>query len=218
MQLGDISTTRAPSGVRTLASVLAAAVAGLPLALVATSSTPASAAPAPITIAYISSLTGPGGCPGRQLAVRIPGAHRHAERRGRRARAQAGAARPRRPDEPRQHLHRGAGGRLQGLRHRLAEPAVLPGVQVPEPGRRPGHWFLRRRPRVGDGAQHEHVRLRRGQRRSQVPRQHPDRRFPQGARRDRARHLRLRHLAVLEPGRHRDRPTPSSMPAARPAS
>jgi len=41
--------------------VLGAAVAGLPLALVATSSTPASAAPAPITIAYISSLTGPGG-------------------------------------------------------------------------------------------------------------------------------------------------------------
>jgi branched-chain amino acid transport system substrate-binding protein len=40
---------------------MAAAVAGLPLALVATSSTPASAAPAPITIAYISSLTGPGG-------------------------------------------------------------------------------------------------------------------------------------------------------------
>jgi branched-chain amino acid transport system substrate-binding protein len=36
-------------------------VAGLPLALVATTSTPASAAPAPITIAYISSLTGAGG-------------------------------------------------------------------------------------------------------------------------------------------------------------
>ena len=61
MKLGTISTTRALSGVRTLASVLAAAVVGLPLALVATSSTPASAAPAPITIAYISSLTGPGG-------------------------------------------------------------------------------------------------------------------------------------------------------------
>ena len=42
-------------------TVLAAAVAGLPLALVATSQTPAAASPAPITIAYISSLTGPGG-------------------------------------------------------------------------------------------------------------------------------------------------------------
>ena len=61
MQPGGISKIGARSGVRTFASVLAAAVAGLPLALVATSSTPASAAPAPITIAYISSLTGPGG-------------------------------------------------------------------------------------------------------------------------------------------------------------
>ena len=41
--------------------VLAAAAAGLPVALVAVTPTPASATPAPITIAYISSLTGPGG-------------------------------------------------------------------------------------------------------------------------------------------------------------
>ena len=46
---------------RTVGTVLAAAVAGLPVALVATSSAPASASPAPITIAYITSLTGPGG-------------------------------------------------------------------------------------------------------------------------------------------------------------
>src|SRR6185312_235352 len=59
MRLGGISRTGA-SGVRTIGAVLAAAVAGLPLAVLA-SSTPASAAPAPITIAYISSLTGPGG-------------------------------------------------------------------------------------------------------------------------------------------------------------
>jgi branched-chain amino acid transport system substrate-binding protein len=61
MRLGGISTIGARSSARTIGSVLAAAVAGLPLALMATSSTPASAAPAPITIAYISSLTGPGG-------------------------------------------------------------------------------------------------------------------------------------------------------------
>jgi ABC-type branched-subunit amino acid transport system substrate-binding protein len=42
-------------------AVLAAVVAGLPLVLVATSQTPVAASPAPITIAYISSLTGPGG-------------------------------------------------------------------------------------------------------------------------------------------------------------
>jgi branched-chain amino acid transport system substrate-binding protein len=60
MRLRGISKTGARSGARTIGSVLAAAVAGLPLALLATS-TPASAAPAPITIAYISSLTGPGG-------------------------------------------------------------------------------------------------------------------------------------------------------------
>ncbi|HEX4163800.1 MAG TPA: ABC transporter substrate-binding protein [Acidimicrobiales bacterium] len=61
MRLGGISKTGTRNGVRTISSVLAAAVAGLPLALMATSSAPASAAPAPITIAYISSLTGPGG-------------------------------------------------------------------------------------------------------------------------------------------------------------
>jgi branched-chain amino acid transport system substrate-binding protein len=61
VQLGGISKTGARSSARTIGSVLAAAVAGLPLALLATSPTPASAAPAPITIAYISSLTGPGG-------------------------------------------------------------------------------------------------------------------------------------------------------------
>jgi ABC-type branched-subunit amino acid transport system substrate-binding protein len=61
MRPGGISTIGPRSSARTIGSVVAAAVAGLPLALMATSSTPASAAPAPITIAYISSLTGPGG-------------------------------------------------------------------------------------------------------------------------------------------------------------
>jgi ABC-type branched-subunit amino acid transport system substrate-binding protein len=60
VRLGGFTKTGAPSGVRAFGSVVAATVVGLPLALVATS-TPASAAPAPITIAYISSLTGPGG-------------------------------------------------------------------------------------------------------------------------------------------------------------
>jgi branched-chain amino acid transport system substrate-binding protein len=48
---------------RTIATVVSAFVAGLPLALVATSSapTPATASPAPITIAYVTDLTGPGG-------------------------------------------------------------------------------------------------------------------------------------------------------------
>ena len=41
--------------------MLAAAAAGVPVALVATTPAPASATPAPITIAYVSSLTGPGG-------------------------------------------------------------------------------------------------------------------------------------------------------------
>jgi branched-chain amino acid transport system substrate-binding protein len=45
---------------RALVAGLAATAAGLPLALVASSPTPAAASPAPITIAYITSLTGPG--------------------------------------------------------------------------------------------------------------------------------------------------------------
>jgi branched-chain amino acid transport system substrate-binding protein len=44
---------------RTLGTALAALAAGLPLAMFA--ATPASASPAPITIAYITDLTGPGG-------------------------------------------------------------------------------------------------------------------------------------------------------------
>ena len=56
-----IFRTGTQSGLRAFASVVAAAAAGLPLSLLAPSSTPASAAPVPITIAYISSLTGPGG-------------------------------------------------------------------------------------------------------------------------------------------------------------
>jgi branched-chain amino acid transport system substrate-binding protein len=46
---------------RRLALALTAAMAGLPLTLVATSTTPAAASPAPITIAYITDLTGEGG-------------------------------------------------------------------------------------------------------------------------------------------------------------
>ena len=52
----------------------------------------------------------------------------------------------------------------------------------------------------------------------EVPRQHADRRLPQGARRHGARRVRLRHLAVVEPGRHRRPPTRSSTPGARSAS
>jgi branched-chain amino acid transport system substrate-binding protein len=52
---------RAGVRTRTWAAVAAACVTALPAAVVAASPSPASAAPAPITIAYISSLTGPGG-------------------------------------------------------------------------------------------------------------------------------------------------------------
>jgi branched-chain amino acid transport system substrate-binding protein len=45
---------------RRLALALTAAVAGTPIALVAASTTPAAASPAPITIAYITDLTGEG--------------------------------------------------------------------------------------------------------------------------------------------------------------
>jgi ABC-type branched-subunit amino acid transport system substrate-binding protein len=46
---------------RTAFAVLAAAVVGLPLSLMATTAAPAGAAPAPITIAYVTDLTGAGG-------------------------------------------------------------------------------------------------------------------------------------------------------------
>ena len=46
---------------RTIALVVSALVTGLPLALVATTPTPAAASPAPITIAYVTDLTGAGG-------------------------------------------------------------------------------------------------------------------------------------------------------------
>jgi hypothetical protein len=46
---------------RTTFAVLAAAVVGLPLSLMATTTAPAAASPAPITIAYVTDLTGEGG-------------------------------------------------------------------------------------------------------------------------------------------------------------
>jgi ABC-type branched-subunit amino acid transport system substrate-binding protein len=46
---------------RTAFAVLAAAVVGLPLSLMATTTAPAAASPAPITIAYVTDLTGEGG-------------------------------------------------------------------------------------------------------------------------------------------------------------
>ena len=46
---------------RTAFAVVAAAVVGLPLSLMATTAPPAGAAPAPITIAYVTDLTGAGG-------------------------------------------------------------------------------------------------------------------------------------------------------------
>ena len=46
---------------RTAVTVLAAAVVGLPLSLLAATTAPAAASPAPITIAYITDLTGEGG-------------------------------------------------------------------------------------------------------------------------------------------------------------
>ncbi len=46
---------------RTASAVLAAAVVGLPLSLMATTTAPAAASPAPITIAYVTDLTGEGG-------------------------------------------------------------------------------------------------------------------------------------------------------------
>jgi len=45
---------------RKAGAVLAATVAGLPLALMATTPSPVAASPAPITIAYITDLTGAG--------------------------------------------------------------------------------------------------------------------------------------------------------------
>ena len=46
---------------RTAFAVVAATVVGLPLSLMATTAAPAAAAPAPITIAYVTDLTGEGG-------------------------------------------------------------------------------------------------------------------------------------------------------------
>ncbi len=200
------SSTRTRHATRTCrraGTVLAAMVAGLPLALIATSQTPAAASPAPITIAYISSLTGDRRLRGRGLAVGLRGTPGAAERSGWHRRAQARPARARRPDQPGQHRQPGARGRLQGLRHRVAEPAVLPRREVPQHGGRPGDRLLRRRSRVGDAAQYEHVRLRRGERGPEVPRQHANRELPQGARRYRPRLVRLRHFALFEPRRHR---------------
>ncbi len=81
--------------VRRLAKVGMAVLVALPLLVVGatatavTTATAASASSAPITLAYITDLTGEGALPKWDIAGRVQGPDRPPERGGRRQRAQA---------------------------------------------------------------------------------------------------------------------------------
>ena len=77
------------------------------------------------------------------------------------------------------------------------QPAVLRGGQVPQPaGGARDRWVLRRS-RVGPAALHQHVRLRRRERRPEVPGQHRNRNVHEEPRWHRRLQLRLQHLALV---------------------
>ena len=124
----------------------------------------------PITIAYITSLTGEGasqdGTSPAGFTARIDLQNAEGGVDGHKL----VATDHRRPDQPHLDHHRRAERGVQGLRHRLAEPTVLPGRQVPATGGRAGDRLLRRRPGVGHPALHEHVRLRQRQREPEATR------------------------------------------------
>ena len=88
--------------------------------------------------------------PGRGRVQRTGGS---GERPRRGERSQDHRCRPRRSDQPQRDRHGRTGGHLQGRqRHRVDQPAVLPGRQVPKPGGHPRHRRLLRRARVGHPA------------------------------------------------------------------
>ena len=76
-------------------AVMAASLAGLPLALIATTPSPVAASPAPVTIAYVTDVTGAGAAQTASSPAAFRGPHRIAKRTRWRSRPQACSARRR---------------------------------------------------------------------------------------------------------------------------
>ena len=183
----------------------------------ASSSAPAAASPAPITIAYITDLTGEGGS---EDASSPAGFEARIDMQNAEGGVNGHKLVPLVIDDQTSPSDiatavQEADSKAFGIVSQ--SPLFFLAAKYPQPGGRAGDRHLRRRPRVGHAALHQHVRLGRGQRRPEVPGQHPDRRLPQGARRHGARLVRLRDLAVVQPGRQRDRGLLHSTPGARSA-
>ena len=107
----------------------------LPLAVLTTTSAPASASPAPITIAYITSITGPGAA---EDASSPAGFDARIAMQNAEGGVDGHKLVPLVIDDqtsPAADRDRGTGGRFEGVRDRLAEPTLLPGGQVPAAGR-----------------------------------------------------------------------------------
>ena len=123
---------------RTMSKLLLSAAVVLPLVVVGATATRASASPAPITVAYITDLTGQGasqnGTSASGFQARIALQNAEGGVNGHKLVAPG----DRRPDGSLGDLDRGAERHLQGLRDRLPESAVLPGGQVPPATRSPG--------------------------------------------------------------------------------
>ena len=183
---------------RVLHSMLVVAVVVSALGALCLTAPPACASPAPITLALVTSLTGPsapetssdpagflaridlqnaaGGVNGHKLVPLVIDDQTSpaADRDGRAERVVQG-----------------------GNRHRVGQPALLPRCQVPPGARSARDRVLYGRARVGSAALYEHVLVGPRQRRPLLSRQHPGGEDPQGIRRLRNRLLRLQHLPEL---------------------
>ncbi len=116
--------------------------------------------------------------------------------------------RPRRPDQPDGDRDGRPGRRSPRTRSGIVStsPLFFLADKYPQQAGMPVTGGFFDGPEWGTPAVHEHVRLRRGQRRRQVPGQHRHRRLHEGARRHGRLLLRLRDLAVVEPVRRRHEP------------
>ena len=190
---------------RPMRTMLACAVAGVPFVLVGAATTTASASPAPITIAYVTDLTGPGGSENSSSPAGF-------EARLDLQNAEGGVDGHKlvplviddqtNPSEIATAVQ-DADSKAFGIVSQ--SPLFFLAAKYPNQAGVPVTGTLRRRSRVGHAAVHEHVRLGRGEREPEVPRQHPDRELPQGARGHGPGLLRVQHLTLLQPGRHRHR-------------
>ena len=187
---------------RAMRASLLAAIAGLPFVSFGVAATTAAASPAPITIAYITDLTGEGAA---ENSASPAGFEARIDMQNAQGGVNGHKLVPLVIDDQtspseittavQDAISKGAFGIV------AQSPVFFLAAKYPQEAGMPVTGAYHRRSRMGHAALHEHVRLRRRQREPEVSGQHDDRLHLEGAWRHGARCLRVRHLADLHSGR-----------------